>query len=161
MLKPLYAALLLAGTGLALAACSDGAVAPVEEGATNENSGLAVTNGRMMLPPVAGNPAAVYFDIAYEGDDETTLASAYVEGAERAELHDMSKSGGSMTMGEMAPLALQPGDNASFEPGGKHVMAFDLAPELVAGGTTEVTLTLANGDKHSFDVQIQSAGDAR
>ena len=73
----------------------------------------------------------------------------------------MSESGGSMTMGEMAPLALQPGESARFEPGGKHVMAFDLSPELVAGGITEVTLTLASGDKHSFEAEIRSAGDAR
>lgn len=161
MLKPLYAVLLLIGAGLGLAACSESADTPVEEAAPEDNSGLAITNGRMMLPPVAGNPAAVYFDIAYDGDAEARLASAYVEGAERAELHDMSESGGSMTMGEMAPLALQPGESASFEPGGRHVMAFDLSPELVAGGTTEVTLTLASGDKHSFEAEIRSAGDAR
>lgn len=161
MLKPLYAALLLAGTGAFLAACSQGGEAPAEEGASERISGLEIANGRMMLPPVAGNPAAVYFDIAYDGEGETTIASAYVEGAQRAELHDMSGAGGMMTMEQMPPLALQPGANASFEPGGKHVMAFDLSPDLVAGGTTEVTLTLANGDKHSFDVPIQSAGDAR
>lgn len=161
MLKPLYAALLLAGTGLALAACSETAEAPVEETAPGENAGLTITNGRMMLPPVSGNPAAVYFDIAYEGEGETTIASAYVAGAQRAELHDMSGAGGMMAMEEMPPLTLQPGESEAFAPGGKHVMAFDLSPELVAGGTTEVTLTLGNGDKHSFDVPIQSAGDAR
>jgi periplasmic copper chaperone A len=161
MLKPLYAALLLAGTGALLGACSQGGEAPAEETAPGENADLTITNGRMMLSPVAGNPAAVYFDIAYDGEGETTIASAYVAGAQRAELHDMAGAGGMMTMEQMPPLALQPGESASFEPGGKHVMAFDLSPELVAGGTTEVTLTLANGDKHSFDVPIQSAGDAR
>lgn len=161
MLKPLYAAFLLCGTGLALTACSEGGDAPAAESEAAESSGLTITNGRMMLPPVAGNPAAVYFDIAYEGEGETTIASAYVAGADRAELHDMSGSSGAMVMGQMAPLALQPGERASFEPGGKHVMAFDLSPELAAGGTTEVTLTLASGDKQSFAVTIQSAGDAR
>ncbi len=161
MMKSVYAALLLAGTGLALTACSDGAETPVEDAAPEGIAGLEITNGRMMLPPVAGNPAAVYFDIAYDGEGETTIASADVAGADRAELHDMSGSAGAMVMGEMAPLALQPGESASFEPGGKHVMAFDLAPELTAGGSTEVTLTLASGDKHSFEVEIQSAGDAR
>ncbi len=39
-------------------------------------------------------------------------------------------------------------------------MAMDLADTLAAGGTTEVTLTFANGDKVSFDAEIVAAGDA-
>ncbi|MDP4539239.1 copper chaperone PCu(A)C [Qipengyuania sp. DY56-A-20] len=160
MLKPVYAALLLAGTGLGLAACSDSAETPSEI-APEGIAGLEITNARMMLPPVAGNPAAVYFDIAYDGERNLALRSADVAGAERAVMHDMMEYDFEMTMGEMPPLMLQPGDRVSFEPGGKHVMAFDLLPELAAGGTTEVTLIAAGGDKHSFAVPIQAAGEER
>ena len=75
MLKPVYAALLLAGTGLGLAACSDSAETPSEIGPEGI-AGLEITNPRMMLPPVAGNPAAVYFDIAYDGERNLALRSA-------------------------------------------------------------------------------------
>ncbi|WP_454599361.1 copper chaperone PCu(A)C [Qipengyuania sp. SM2507] len=161
MMKPVYAALLLAGTGLTLAACSDGAGTPVEDAAPDGIAGLEITNARMMLPPVEGNPAALYFDIAYDGERNLAIRNADVAGADRAELHDMMEYDFEMTMGEMPPLMMRPGDRVSFEPGGKHVMAFDLSPELAAGGTTEITLIAAGGDKHSFEVPIQAAGDER
>ena len=105
MLKPVYAALLLAGTGLGLAACSDSAETPSEIGPEGI-AGLEITNPRMMLPPVAGNPAAVYFDIAYDGERNLALRSADVAGAERAVMHDMMEYDFEMTMGEMPPLML-------------------------------------------------------
>ena len=63
----------------------------------------------------------------------------------------------------MAPVkevALEPGKTLSFAPGGYHVMLFDLDPALKAGGTTEVTLTLDNGDKISAKATIRSVGGA-
>lgn len=161
MMKPVYAALLLAGTGLVVTACSDGAGTQSEDATPEGIAGLEITNARMMLPPVAGNPAALYFDIAYDGERNIAIRKADVAGADRAELHDMMEYDFEMVMGEMPPVMMQPGDRVRFEPGGKHVMAFDLSPDLVAGGTTEVTLTVAGGDKHSFEVPIQAAGDDR
>lgn len=161
MMKPVYAALLLAGTGLALAACSDGAETSVEDAAPEGIAGLEITNVRMMLPAVTGNPAALYFDIAYDGERNIAIRNADVAGADRAELHDTMEYGSEMVMGEMPPLMMRPGDRVSLEPGGKHVMAFDLSPDLVAGGTTEVTLIVAGGDKHSFEASIQAAGENR
>ena len=156
-MKRLVAACL--ATVLPLAACSQEAAEPVapEDGI----AGLSITNARMALPAVSGNPAAVYFDAEYDGDRTITIRSADVAGAARAEVHDTMEYGGEMVMNETSPVAMRNGDAVSFEPGGKHVMAFELDPNLAAGGTTEVTLIIAGGDKHSFEVPIQAAGDAR
>lgn len=161
MFKAIHAAFLLGTTGLVLTACSDGAEAPAEEIAPEGIAGLEISNARMMLPPVSGNPAAIYFDLAYDGERNIAIRNADVAGAGSAQLHDMMEYDFEMTMGEMPPLMLQPGDSVSFEPGGKHVMAFDLDPSLAAGGTTEVTLIVAGGDKQSFEVPIRAAGDER
>lgn len=144
---------------LSLAACSQS-----DEGAktADENpTGLTVSNARLMLPPVAGNPAAIYFDLKNEGKRAVAVRRADVADAKSASMHDMMEYNHAMTMADMGPLTVPAGETVKFEPGGKHVMAFDLSPELTAGGKTEMTLTVAGGDKVSFDVPVQAAGAER
>ena len=43
-----------------------------------------------------------------------------------------------------------------FAPGGKHVMVFDLEDTVKAGGTTEMTLTFADGDKLSAPLKVET-----
>ena len=160
MTKHFSIAAALAISGLSLAACSGGsedAPAAAEEGI----AGLTISNPRMMLAPVPGNPAAIYMDMAYDGDRNIAIRRVDVAQAGRAELHDMMEYDFEMTMAEMPPLMLQPGDKVSFAPGGKHVMAFDVSPELQPGGRTEVTFTIAGGDKQSFEVPVMAAGEER
>lgn len=157
--KLIYAAAILATT-LTLQACGGGA----EEAAPTEVDGvpgLSVSNGRMVLAPVAGNPAAVYFDLAYDGDRGLTIRRADVAGAKSAQLHDYGEYNYKVQMMEALPIGIKKGDKLSFEPGIKHVMAFDVSPDLKPGGTTEVTLTVSGGDTHSFPVTIKAAGDER
>ena len=160
MSKPFFTAVALTISCLSIVACSGEAEAPAAE-ETDGIAGLQINNARMMLAPVEGNPAAIYFDIAYDGERNIAIRRADVLDAGSAQLHDMMEYNFEQTMGEMPPLMLQPGDEVSFEPGGKHVMAFEVSPELQPGGTTEVTLTIAGGDKHSFEVPVMAAGEER
>jgi copper(I)-binding protein len=144
---------------LALAACSqsDEAAKPVDENPT----GLTVSNARLLLPPVAGNPAAVYFDLKNDGTRAVAVRRADVADAKSASMHDMMEYNREMTMADMGPMTIKQGETIKFEPGGKHVMAFDLSPELQAGGKTELTLTIAGGDKVSVEVPVEAAGAER
>ena len=148
-----------AALSLALAACSqsDEAATPADENPT----GLVVTNARLLLPPVAGNPAAVYFDLKNDGTRAIAVRRADIADAKSTSMHDMMEYNREMTMADMGPLTVPLGETIKFEPGGKHVMAFDLSPELKAGGKTELTLTVAGGDKASFEVPVQAAGAER
>ena len=74
-------ALVLAGTGLA--ACGEQQAPPAEK--TDSKPGVAVTNGRLVLPAVAGNPAALYFDIVNSGDDYAVLRKAEVPNAKETQ----------------------------------------------------------------------------
>ncbi len=159
MKKSIAAALMLAAMPLVLTACSGDK--PAAEKTAEGIPGLKVTNARLILPAVAGNPGAVYFDLANDGDRTLAIRNAEVAGASRAEMHEMAEWDGKMAMGEMGPLTLQPGEKASFEPGGRHVMAFDIDPKLAPGGNAEVTLIVAGGDKATFPVAVQAAGDDR
>ncbi len=76
-------------------------------------------------------------------------------------MHDMMEYNRAMTMAQMGPVNVPVGKTVRFEPGGKHVMAFDLSPEMKPGARTELTLTVAGGDKMSVEVPVQAANAAR
>jgi len=160
--KPARAFVIAAALGLGsvlVSGCSGETEAPAEvEGVVN---GLEVTNARLVLPPVSGNPAAIYFDIAYNGKGGVSIDGAEVEGASSAEVHDMMEYNFKMTMGPAGPIGLRSGDAKSFEPGGLHIMVFDLGEDVVAGGSTEVTLKIMGGDRHKFTADVRAAGEER
>ena len=160
MTKSVFAAAALVLGTLGLAGCGETAEQPAAE-APEGIPGMAVTNARLVLPAVAGNPAAVYFDLAYDGDRGLALNRVDVEGAESAEFHDYGEWSGKMQMQPMLPLPLKKGDKVAFAPGGKHVMAMKLAPEVTEGGSVEVTITVSGGDKQTFDAEVRAAGSER
>jgi copper(I)-binding protein len=145
--------------GLALGGCAEEAAAPAPvEGVV---PGIEVTNARMVLPPVSGNPAAVYFDVAYNGERGVSISGAEVEGAGSAAVHAMMEYNFEMTMAEAGPIALPSGGTETFEPGGLHIMVFDLGEGFEPGGTAEVTLKISGGKRHRFEAEIRAAGEER
>lgn len=159
-MKTLFAAAALGLVTLSLGACSGAQ----EDGpaATDENpTGLEVSNARLILPAVAGNPAAVYFDLKNGGTRAVAVRRADIADAGKTEMHDVMEFDGKMTMNEMGPTTVPQGETVKFEPGAKHVMAFDLSPELKPGSKTELTLTIAGGDKASFEVPVEAADAER
>lgn len=161
MKKPFYAAFLLAGAALGLASCGgqQEETAPVSDAEIIE--GIEVSEARLILPAVAGNPAAVYFKLENKGDRNIAFRSAEVGNAARAEVHDMMQWDGEMVMGEAPPVMVERGGSVSFEPGGKHIMAFELEEGFSEGDTTKVTLIAAGSRRHSFDAVAQTAGEDR
>jgi len=154
-------AFLLASAGLA--GCQQGAEQPApeaSEAAPEAPAGIAVSEGRLVLPAVKGNPGAVYFEVVNNGDAATAIVGASVEGAQSAMLHTTTESGSMASMQHMDNLPLAKGASVSFAPGGNHVMAMDLSDTLKAGSSTEVTLTFADGDKVSFPAEVRAPGDA-
>ena len=140
-------------SALGLAGCSKApAPAPTETAWSDPAapSGITVSDGKLALPAVAGNPAAVYFTIRNAGDTDYTIRSAWVSGADSATLHQTTREDGRATMSEVAEVALPAGKAVEFAPGGLHVMAMNVGEALEVGGDTEVTLTFATGDKVSF-----------
>ncbi len=155
------AALLLAALLPSLPACSPPSGTAWEEASGEAAEGLAVTNPRVVLAPVAGNPAAVYFDLAYTGPAGVTLDDVAVEGAGMTMIHDYAETAGTMQMMMTGPIPLAEGKPVSFAPGGLHVMAMDPTDALRAGGTARVTFTLSNGAVTTITAPVRAAGDER
>jgi copper(I)-binding protein len=118
--------------------------------------GITAADGVLRLPAVKGNPGAAYFSVSNGGPTVVTLAAVHVDGAGKAEMHE--SAGGAMT--PLNDVTLAVGETVTFAPGGKHVMVFDLDPKLATGGTTEMTLVFAGGDKASLPLKIEAAGGA-
>lgn len=148
------------GLTLALGACAEEAPAPVEveEGVYPD---LVIENARLILPPVSGNPAAVYFDATYNGERGISITGAEVEGAASAQVHATMEYNFEMTMAEAGPVALRGGETVTFEPGGLHVMAMELGEGIEPGGNVEVTLKIVGGKTHTFNAEVRAAGDER
>ena len=153
MTKSIRAALALAVAALGPVACSETPEQP-DSAAPDAPAGITVANARLMLPPVAGNPGAVYFDVKNEGERNMFIRAVSVAGADSAEMHTPD-------MQLVLQVAVPPGGETKFEPGGQHVMAMDLADTVTAGGTAEVTATFLGGDKVSFPAEVRAAGDQR
>jgi len=156
-----FAPLALALGTLALAGCDSQTNQPAANPRPNAPEGISITDGRLVLPAVKGNPGAVYFTVHNDSANAETITGAAVKGAKSAMIHQMTMTSGVASMDMVSQIAVPAMGTLAFKPGGLHVMAMDLDDTLVKGGTTEVSLTFAGGDQAAFPVEILAAGDSR
>lgn len=155
MKRSVWSAVALAIAAFGPMACSE---APEQAAEPAAPEGIAVSNARLMLPAVKGNPGAVYFDIANSGAENRVIRAASVAGAKSTMMHAMAEDG---TMQEAAQIVVPAGGDAKLEPGGDHLMAMDLADTVVAGSKADVTVTFVGGAKTTFAAEVRAAGDER
>jgi hypothetical protein len=122
--------------------------------------GLKVTNARMVLAPVAGNPAAIYMDIAYSGDSALGVSGATLEGAKELAFHRPAEWD-EKEMVETNDVSLKKGDSVSLAPGGKHIMVMDPPANLKPGSKVKLTLKIAGARTHDVEMDIRAAGEER
>jgi periplasmic copper chaperone A len=146
---------------LSLAACGGEADAPATEAVAGQVPGMTITNARLVLAPVSGNPAAVYFDLSYEGEQGLSIRKADVEGAGMTMMHDYGEYDFKVQMMEALPVALTKGTKVEFKPGGLHVMAMEPSADLKPGGKVKVTLTMSGGTTQVFEADVRAAGEER
>ena len=156
MKRSVWSALVLGIAALGPSAC--GGAAEQADAAPASPEGIAVTNARLMLPAVKGNPGAVYFDVANTGTQTRVVRAVSVAGAGSTMLHTTVEGGG---MQEATQVLVAPGETIKLEPGGNHAMAMNLADTVKAGDKAEVTVTFVGGDKISVPADVRAAGDER
>lgn len=84
--------------------------------------------------------AGIYLEILSPTDARVTAVS--FPKARSTELHSMKLEGGTMKMRAMDSLELPAGKRVKLEPGGLHIMAFDLQEPLRAGQKLPLVLTI-------------------
>ncbi|GAB4482480.1 copper chaperone PCu(A)C [Erythrobacter tepidarius] len=151
----------VAAAMLGLAACGGEAEAPAIEAAPGQVPGMTISNARLVLAPVAGNPAAIYFDLDYQGDRGLTIRKADVEGAGMTMMHEYGEWDNKVQMMEALPVSLTKGSKVEFKPGGLHVMVMEPPATWKPGDKVKVTLTLSGGTTQVFDAEVRAAGEER
>lgn len=117
------------------------------------------------LPPVAKTGAA-YLSIANHGKHDDELLGADTPIAGKVEMHEHLHQDGLMKMQQVQTLPVAAGETLVFQPGGYHLMLFNLEQPLVAGEHFPLTLHFAEAGDVEVVVNIQadeepkSAGDA-
>ena len=104
------------------------------------------------MPPVA-RTGAIYFEIHNRGETADRLLAARSPKAGRLELHTHINENGVMKMREVPAVEVEPGATVMFQPGGLHVMMFELAGPLVAGERFPLELQF----EHAGVVQVEVA----
>lgn len=158
---PLALAALLASCGAEQPTDAPGSDASSEasnEAAPDAKPGLTLTDGKLVLPAVKDNPAAAYFTLTNGSDKPVTIAAVDVAGASMAMLHETTNKDGHASMDELAAPEIKPGQAITFAPGGKHVMIHGAPATWQVGGTTELTITFADGDKLSAPLAMVAPG---
>ena len=154
----------LSALALSLSGCGQPAdeAAPTAAASTDaapQNApGLNVSDAMIRLPAAPGRPGVAYFTVSQGDGDPHSIAAAYVEGVGRTEMHETVTENGVSKMQPVKAVPIEAGKSVQFKAGGLHVMLFDVADTLKAGGTTEITLTLDNGDKISAPAKIEAVG---
>jgi periplasmic copper chaperone A len=110
---------------------------------------------RAMLPnqPVAGG----FLTLTNGGDADDRLIKASSPRAGRMELHEMLMDGDVMKMREVeGGIAVPAGATVALEPGGLHLMFFDIAERFEEGQSVPVTLTFEKTGDVTIDLPVMA-----
>lgn len=132
---------MLAACVLLLSACSEGELY-VREAWTR--------------PTPAGSIAAVYFLMGNGTSQADVLLGASTQAARAVEMHHSMSMGDEFDSMMMAPIDrvdLAAGQQVAFEPGGYHLMLFDLVQELVEGD--QITLIMHFEQAGDLEVEVR------
>ena len=104
---------------------------------------VTVTNPIIFATQQAGEPTAIFMELHNDGNEAVNLAM--VQSSESANLVLHGTQNGKMITTD--GIAIPANGNVQLKPGGLHIMVFDSATALQAGGHFPLTLLFDNGEK--------------
>lgn len=129
----------------------------LEESNAPEFSAVAVIEeSRLVLPPVAGGAAAIYFTISNRGED--TLFINDVALAQGRGTEFVSTTGATAT--PLANIAVNPGETVRLGPGTGHVVLTGYDSNVVPGATADMTLRFQNGQTVTVATEVEASPGA-
>jgi copper(I)-binding protein len=128
-------------------------------GACSDPQPLYVDQAYIRLSPNADTPSAGYFTV-HASDAPVTLRSVMTDDAVRVEMHDSMMHGGMMMMKPIDHIDIPAKTVLKFEPGGRHLMLWNVNRGVAATGKITLTIIFSNGDRLLVDAVVQKTGDA-
>ncbi len=101
---------------------------------------------------------AAYLTVVNAGGQPDQLVAAASEASAKAELHTHEHENGVMRMRQVPAIDIPAGQSVSLQPGGAHVMLFELGQPLTQGTSFPVTLTFAKAGSVTVMVDVKPAG---
>lgn len=127
-------------------------------GGCGQPAELRADDAWVRLPAVAGRPGAAYFTV-HGGAQADVLLAVSTPAALRAELHETLDHQGVKSMQPARDIPVPAKGTVQFAPGGRHVMLFDLGPNVKSGTRIPLSLAFAGGKKLELQAQVVGAGD--
>ena len=119
---------------------------------------LRVEDAWVRFSPVRENPSAAYFTI-HGGPQDVSLIGVSTEVAIRSEMHEtMSGMSGMASMKPVTNVQVPAGSEVKFEPGGKHLMLWNINPGLAPPKRIVLTFAFSNGEKLQANAPLVAAG---
>ena len=131
---------------LLLTACAPGSA----------DDGIAVLEPWIRETPPGRTVAAGYMQLRNDGGEARVLVGASSPEASRMELHSMRHEDGMMRMRQEDSIAIEGGTTVALEPGGLHLMLFDIET-ATAGHRVPVVLKFEDGWEIELSVPVRRA----
>ena len=106
------------------------------------------------VPPVVKTTAA-FMQLQSSLDREVFLTDARTEAAGAVELHMHTADNGVMRMRRIPHIPLPPGKTVSLQPGGLHIMLFDLNNALKPGDRIPLVLVFEDGSSKEINAVVR------
>lgn len=106
------------------------------------------------MPPSAPNSAA-FMTLENTTSNDISLTSATSPAAGKVELHNHVMHDGMMKMRQVKEIEVPGNGKVVLEPGGLHVMFFDLTSPMKEGDEVSLTLTFSDGSKINQNIPVK------
>lgn len=106
--------------------------------------------------PPGQSTSAIYMQMENTGSQSVDLTSAESSAAGAVELHTHINDSGVMKMRQIDKIKLPTGKAVALQPGGLHLMLFDLTRSLNAGDAIDLTLYYSDGSEQQISVPVRS-----
>jgi hypothetical protein len=136
-LLPVFSLLRLSRFFLTLTLAISSAVAIAKDNVSIENA--------WVRPTTPGQDVGAAY-MTFNSQQDVTLISVSSDATTSVEIHSMSMQNGVMKMRMLESLAIKAGKPYKLEPGGFHLMLFDLKKPLTAGQHVNFELTFRTGN---------------
>jgi copper(I)-binding protein len=110
------------------------------------------------INPVAGRPGAVFLTLHNESKVADALVSASSPIAGRVEVHGHEMDGDVMRMVKVKSVPVGVEEVELLEPGGLHIMLFDLKQQPKPGTRFPLTLSFQRGKPQTIQVEVKPLG---
>ncbi len=152
-LLPMFSLLRLSSFFLSLTLVISSTAASAADSVSIENA--------WVRPTTPGQDVGAAY-MSFNSKQDVTLISVSSDATKSVEIHSMSMQNGVMNMRMLEKLAIKAGKPYKLEPGGFHLMLFDLKKPLAAGQYVNFELTFSAGNtefKQSIRAPIKMPDD--